>query len=110
MFVLRDTKGRIEVPDGTVTLSGYAFASCRDVTEIILPPSLSYIMDYAFSGCTGLTSLVLPGNLHFISNHVFSGCTQLCDVYFEGSWETWEQLTDRFDIGLSDDVTLHFGS
>ncbi|MBR1686835.1 MAG: leucine-rich repeat protein [Clostridia bacterium] len=110
MFVLRDTKGRIEVPDGTVTLSGYAFASCRDVTEIILPPSLSYIMDYAFSGCTGLTSLALPGNLHFISNHVFSGCTQLCDVYFEGSRETWEQLTDRFDIGLSDDVTLHFGS
>lgn len=110
ILCMRDAEGSVEVPEGVRAITEYAFAACHGVTEVILPDSLGYIMTGAFQDCTGLTALTIPSSVSMIANQVFDGCTSLKDLYFQGTEEAWQSMTARFDLGLSEDVTLHFGN
>jgi len=56
----------------TVTYIGHAaFYGCRDLTSIILSPSLMSIIDYAFIDCGGLTSINIPASVRSIGLSIF---------------------------------------
>lgn len=57
-------KGSFKVADGVETLSSIAFWGCGEMTSVILPKSLTQIIDkMSFAGCDKLTSIdVAPGN------------------------------------------------
>lgn len=57
-------KGSFKVADGVETLSSVAFGGCGEMTSVILPKSLTQIIDNSsFVGCDKLTSIdVAPGN------------------------------------------------
>lgn len=48
-----DEKVSVTVKEGTVAISDYAFADCRNILNIILPSSLERIGRNAFSSCSG---------------------------------------------------------
>ena len=59
------------------TLPFGTFYSCRSLTSITLPDSLTSIGDYAFASCTSLTSINLPDSLTSIGGAAFYYCTSL---------------------------------
>jgi len=55
--------GKYEIQNGTKNILGGAFYNCSDITEIILPESITDIGRNIFNGCTGLTSIIVDTNL-----------------------------------------------
>ena len=67
------------VPMGITAVDDYAFHSCRNLTEIVFPNTLTYIGTHAFS-FTSLSIIELPSSLQKIGNYAFYGCNKMTDV------------------------------
>ena len=52
----------------------------QNITEIIIPDSITSIGDHAFYGCSGLKSIILPKNITAIGPGTFYGCSNLESV------------------------------
>ncbi|MDE7135898.1 MAG: leucine-rich repeat domain-containing protein, partial [Muribaculaceae bacterium] len=57
----------------------------KEVTELIIPESITSIGDYAFFGCTGLTSVTIPSSVTSIGSSAFRGCSGLTSVTIPNS-------------------------
>ncbi len=77
--------GEIVIPDGTTSISSYAFAHQADITSIKIPGSVTKIGWHAFDGCTGLTSVKIPKGVTSMGNSAFSGCAGLTSVIIPDS-------------------------
>lgn len=64
-----------------------SFFSCKSITKIIIPSSMTSIGEYAFSYCTSLTqvSFVTPSNVTKIGDNAFYGCSSLTQISFPSS-------------------------
>jgi len=64
-----------------VTCIGYrAFFRCSEMTSIVLPNSVTRIVNNAFYGCQGITSITIPSNIENIEQNTFNNCTHLTSV------------------------------
>lgn len=54
--------------------AGRLFVGGKEVTDLVIPSSVTEICDYAFSGCHGLTSLTTGDNLTKIGKSAFLSC------------------------------------
>ena len=77
--------GEIVIPDGTTSISSYAFAHQADITSIKIPGSVTKIGWHAFDGCTCLTSVKIPKGVTSMGNSAFSGCVGLTSVIIPDS-------------------------
>ncbi len=50
----------LSIPDGTTSISEYAFQNCSWITQVAVPLSVTFIGEGAFSGCCSITSMTLP--------------------------------------------------
>ena len=56
------------------------FYSCLNLTNLILPSTITSIEDGAFYECIALTSFVFPNKITIINGAVFSDCSGLISV------------------------------
>ena len=63
-----------------VQINPYAFKNSTELKRVVIPNSVSYVMNYAFQGCTGLTNITLPENFYTCYSYAFDGCTNLKSV------------------------------
>lgn len=103
--------GKIAIPDKTRYIAKIAFRNNLNITELILPDSLTFIGEQAFSGCKALSSidfgkglsqigdsarnkfvfsdchelkkLHIPSNIKSIGSSAFSNCSSLQEVIFD---------------------------
>ena len=68
---------KLNVKNGTVSISQQAFFNCKNLAGITLPASLKEIGIAAFSDCTGLKSIVIPNGVEKLQSSVFYHCTNL---------------------------------
>ena len=68
------------IREGTTEINQYAFSSCSNLTEVILPSRLESIGDYAFSSCNSLTEIIIPEGVISIGNYAFSDCSSLTSI------------------------------
>ena len=52
----------------------------EEITELIIPDSVTYIGSFAFDNCNGLTDIILSDNITHIGNYVFAKCEELKNV------------------------------
>lgn len=69
----------------------YAFETCRYLTSISLPQSLTTIGEYAFSGCYALQAMDLSNTqLTTIKNNAFYDCVAMSSISFPSTLATLE--------------------
>lgn len=76
------------IPAGIQTIGQYAFSSCVDLSEVILPETVNSIDNYAFSQCSSLSSITLSESLTSIGNNAFYECKSLSEIVFPSTLQT----------------------
>ena len=70
----------VVLPNSVTSIGGYAFCDCKGLSSLIIPNSVTSIGESAFDGCSGLTSLTIPNSVTRIEYYAFSGCTGLTSI------------------------------
>ena len=73
------------IPESVTEIGAEAFIWCDSLTNIILPKSVVKIGDFAFQRCSSLVSIIIPDGVTEIGLGVFSGCINLTTVVIPNS-------------------------
>ena len=74
LFINDEEITDLVIPNSVTSIGGYAFYGCSGLTSVTIPNSVTTICDYAFSGCSGLTSItVASGNIKYDSRNNCNG-------------------------------------
>ena len=81
----KDYIGEFIIPDKIyrypVTGIGfYAFLSCKGLTKVVIPDTITELDEGAFYNCTGLTEVVIPDSITSIGDHAFWRCLGLTEI------------------------------
>lgn len=95
-----------EIPSGVSALGEEAFAEC-EFEEIEIPDNIVGIYDRAFMDCVNLREVTLPAYLESVGEAIFAGCKELSTVYYDNTWEEWQQL--YVDENWDEGADFYFG-
>ncbi len=73
---------KLVLPEGLKTIGSHVFIGGNNLTEVVLPSTLTEIGLYAFES-TGVSSLKLPASLVSIGHGAFSDCQNLSEITVE---------------------------
>ena len=73
------------IPSSVTSINSSAFSGCSGLTSVTIPSSVTSINSSAFSGCSGLTSVTIPSSVTSIGYNAFSGCTELISINIPNS-------------------------
>ncbi|MBE6197525.1 MAG: hypothetical protein E7141_02475 [Rikenellaceae bacterium] len=65
------------IPDSVTEIGYGAFSRCTSLTSVTISDSVTNIGVYAFRSCTSLTSITIPDSVTSIGNYAFNNCTSL---------------------------------
>lgn len=94
----KNVSGKVVIPEAiegyeVKWISSYAFSSCKNITEITMPDSVTSIGGSAFEGCASLAEITIPDSVTEIGSSAFSGCTSLSKVDLPKKLTTIEAYT-----------------
>ena len=82
----------IIIPNTITEIGKRQFYGFKNVTSIEIPNSVTSIGDSAFYDCDSLTSIEIPNSVTSIESYAFSWCDSLTDVYYKGTIEEWNNI------------------
>lgn len=68
------------IPNSVTSIGNCAFCGCSRLTSVTIPSSVTSIGDYAFSGCSRLTTVNIPNSVTSIGYSAFKNCTGLTSI------------------------------
>lgn len=71
--------GKLELPSAVTTIGAGAYAY-TNLTEVVIPDSVTIIENDAFRNCSSLTSVTLGDNVTTIGERAFYGCTAITSI------------------------------
>ena len=80
------------IPDSVTSIGSSAFENCTGLKSITIPDSVTFIGDYAFYKCSNLTSITIPDSVTSIGSYIFGNCRNLKDITFNGTIKQWEAI------------------
>jgi hypothetical protein len=78
-----------------------SFESCKELTSIILPNSITEISAFAFYVCKKLTHIIIPKSVTQIKYNAFGQCTSLEEIVLPNTIKTFEQSGSQFQSCIS---------
>lgn len=82
--VKRDITNAI-VPDSVTTIGANAFYNCTELTNIDIPNSVTDIGGRAFFNCAELIDINIPDSVTYIEAYAFQNCSKLTTLYIPSS-------------------------
>ena len=73
------------IPNSVTSIGKWAFWGCSGLTSITIPNSVTSIGREAFEGCSGLTSVTIPNSVTSIDAYAFQSCSSLTSVTIPNS-------------------------
>lgn len=83
----RNTKGEVNIQDGTEVIESYAFYGCNNIETVMIPDSVKEIGVGAFKGCRNLQYVRLGKGIKKIRENCFYLCKNLQTVDCDGDIE-----------------------
>ena len=68
------------IPNSVTAIGPNAFTGCSGLTSVTIPNSVTSIGYYAFKNCSGLTSVTIPNSVTSIGYYAFQNCSGLTSV------------------------------
>ncbi len=68
------------LPNTVTYIGSSAFASCSSLKSVVLPDKLDTIQNLTFNKCDSLKSITIPDGVRVIGEKVFSGCVSLDSI------------------------------
>lgn len=81
--------------------------SAYEVTDIVIPETVTEIGKYQFVGFNNLESIVIPTSVIEIDEGAFNSCNNLTNVYYAGSEQQWNDI-DGHANAKRDGRTINF--
>ena len=105
-YAFRNTNISISaLPSGLREIGPYAFANCKNITEMILPEGLEKIEARAFMN-SGLTKITIPDSVTSISDDgIFASCT-ISEIRLPEGLTGFTKQEDRDKISLCESSAL----
>lgn len=76
--------GTYEIKEGTTAISDWAFADCDNLTEIVMPDTVSTIGSHVFSNCPALATITVSAGVLEVGEQSFS------DTLYYNTASNWE--------------------
>ena len=93
------------IPNTVSTIRSNAFNCCENLTNVMIPDNVISIERYAFSGCTGLKNVYLGNGVTKIGERAFGNCTLLDHINIPNSVTDIEDYTFTSCVNLKN-ITL----
>ena len=73
------------IPNSVTSIGSRAFSDCSGLTSVTIPNSVTSIGSKAFYNCSGLTSVTIPNSVTSIGTYAFSYCSGLTSITIPNS-------------------------
>ena len=70
----------VTIPDSVTSICRGAFSGCSNLASVTIPDSVTYLDAAVFVNCTALQSVKIPDGVDFIQPDTFNNCTALTSV------------------------------
>ena len=100
----------IELPSRIKSMGSNVFEGCESLEEVTIRASITKINARTFYGCKSLESIVIPIKVTTIDNMAFYGCDNLKDIYYEGSYDDWNDMNIHTGNYPLEKAVVHFYS
>lgn len=99
--------GNIVIPETlggapVVEISKYAFEECRNITNVVIPETVTTIEEGAFEKCFKLEHIEIPDSVTTIGRSVFSYCTSLQSAVIGNGVEGLENMIFEYCKNLKE--------
>ena len=101
LYINRSEITNLVIPNSVTSIEFAAFSGCTSLTSITIPNSVTRIGVKGFYGCTGLTSITIPNSVTSIESGAFYGCTALTSITIPNSVTSIERDAFRNCSGLT---------
>ena len=76
------------IPESVTSIGSHAFRDCSSITSVTIPNSVTHIGSGSFSGCTSISSVSIPNSVTTINNSAFFKCSGLTSIDIPNSVTT----------------------
>ena len=98
----------INIPGNVTNIEPGVFYGCQLLKEAIISSGIASIASSLFRECTLLEHVYIPNTVSEINECAFYNCNKLTDVYYEGSQDSWNNITiEKFNSPL-ESATKHY--
>ncbi len=80
LFINGEEVTNVIIPTSVTSIGEFTFYGCSYLTEINIPQGVTSIGRYAFNGCSSLTGITIPDGVTNIGEGTFSRCSDLLSI------------------------------